>query len=229
MSYNPVRHANFNTQNQKKQYVPKPGDGIRHSDIMRKAGVGVTLATTSARKPTAFGYHSEVFNGKDFNVRFEVLFPGNKTAYGANEKAERHIRVIRGSVYVTHEFGESEKAVTHLKVGGAFSAPRGTKYALATSGSEEVELLIVESPNYEKHWKQLEEPVLRGNGGVVEIPEAPVFTRNKDDSKEKEYALAQAQERNKRVPAKTEGRKVSDASATPGVNLRPGGPGAYGE
>lgn len=230
MSYNPNRAANFNAPNQRKQYVPKPGDGIRHSDIMRRAGVGgLTLGAAALRTPTQFGYQSPIFEGKDFIVRFEVLFPGNSTALGSNKLADRHIRVCRGSVYVTFE-QDKERIVQHIKVGGEFTATRGMKYALATSGSEEVELLVVESVGYEKNWKELEEAVVKGNGGVPAIvePTVPVRT-NRDSSKEKEYALSQAIERNKRVPAGPEKRPVSDASASVGVNLRPGGPGSFGE
>lgn len=230
MSYNPNRAANFNTPNQRKQYVPKPGEGIHHSDIMRRAGSGLTIASGALRTPTRFGYQSQVFECKDFTVRFEVLFPGNSTAFGTNKLGDRHIRVCRGSVYITSEVDASERVVKHLPVGAEFSAPRGTKYALATSGSEEAELLIVESVGYEKNWKELEEAVVKGNGGVPEVvTETPAVPRNRDSSKEKEYAVAQAIERNKRIPTAPEKRPVNDASASVGVNLRPSGPGSFGE
>lgn len=243
MSYNPTRAANFyrNTSKRRMRTPPK-GSGVKHSDIMRRQGIGQEVPL-QGRVTTSTGISAPIFEGGKFTVRTEVINAGNQHPYGVNENSDRVYRVLSGVLYVTVCTGmqndpekgvQEHKEVRQVQAGSTFQAAKGLRYSVSSSNAE-VELLIIEDKNYDKGWKTLEEGVVRAAENTLSgtTPDSPRPTRRRDQSKAKAAAQAQAR---KRVPQPTTSGKVgrnksgdANSAAVPGVNPMPAGPGAYSD
>lgn len=204
MSYNPTRAKNFYGKKRRRVQPSSRHHGIKKSDIQRRAGLGTTVPV-SANERTTHGYAHQVFEGKKFTVRTEILAAGNATPFGINEKADRVYQVTRGVLFVTHEEGEESK-ITRVQPGASFVAAKGTKYNVASS-TEDVEIVIIEDSGYEKNFKgtlpgtvsEVEEEIFNPGPAANQTTSA----RRKDQTKAKAQAVTAARKRGRRRPVKT--------------------------
>lgn len=163
MSYNPSRLKKQNRGQANRPPVPK-NVGRKHSDVMKERGVGIATPIGD-RQPTEYGWSIDMFSGSKFVQRYECMHPGNKTDFGINRRADRTIYVSQGQVWViTAKVSKQNKitsAQTQTKVhaGGSIKLPKGTGYALATSGNSIVELIVTEDPEYDESWKAIKDGV----------------------------------------------------------------------
>ena len=221
MSFNPVRAKNFYKNPSRRRRPADPRAGTKHSDIMRRQGVGLTVPGTN-RFGTGTGFASDVFKGKDFTVRSEVLHAGNATGFGFNQEGDRVYQVMRGNLFITVGNDEGGKDIVQIQTGGQFVAPRGMQYNVATS-TEDVELLIIETAGYDDTWDEQEPGVARPVENPTQQSAGPATptTRRLDQTKAKQQAVAAA-----RQTARRRGRRPAPkvaAGPTPAVQ---GGGGA---
>lgn len=238
MSYNPIRAAGKNNHS-RTQRTPNPHSGTKHSDIIRRRGVG-KFATDSAKEDNKHGFSSNVFSCESFVQRYVCLYAGNNTGMGVNKKGCRTIRVMAGTLYVTFvnkvkttsDAGEVDVSdvadIVACKEGQVTNLPKGTRYSLAASGTANVELLITETANYQDTWKELGDASVNTPKSVTMVPPSS-SRRPRGESK----ALQQAQrlsnkKGNAQVHAQLETvRRTNDninSSTHIGVNPRPSGP-----
>lgn len=237
MSFNPVRAANFTRRAAPRVYDPKAG--TKHSDIIRRQGVGFTVPMLG-RENTATGIAVTLTANDKFVVRSEVIGKGNNLGLVVNDTQDRLLLLRAGSVFVqVHADGDSKSH--RLQVGSHINIPKGLAHLIASSGTEEAELLFVEEPGYAQNCKILTQPetqglsaVLAGNVPVVSVD--PV--RRTDQTVVKAQALSSAKERARRQPgrvvdaagvAKPVGsvRAPVDSAQVIGVNPRPLGAAAF--
>ena len=107
-----------------------------------------------------FGFTKELLSNKKFTTRFETLTKGNNRGYGVNPKGDRLIYVISGSLFVSHEGEDKVVECSAIHAGLYFSAEAGKKHGYATSATQDVSILVVESANYEKNWEELTAPIV---------------------------------------------------------------------
>ena len=122
-----------------------PHAGTKHSDIVRRTGVGQALPAD--RKRTLTGYGAETFRGDDFTVRYELIAAGNAHPLGINTKRDRVVHVLEGQLFVQLAI-PTEDSVEHKYVsvlaGGQYVAKAGTIHALGDSGTGDVSVMVVE-------------------------------------------------------------------------------------
>jgi len=250
MSFNPVAAANFGKRRkQRKQALPR--QGTKHSDIMRRNGLGTTLPM-DARLYSRSGMAALLFSGKDFVVRGELLAAGNATSYGFNPKGDRMYLVRDGALFVTFEDAEGNKQIKQFQSGSSFSAPAGTKHCVGSSGTADVEILVIESAKYGDKWQELEAGVGSGlpQNAVLAVGPQPIPARTGDIDKAKRAAVAERVSRNRRQPKSAELTAAQRGQAGPrtvtgsqnigrntasnpnsgnvtGVNPMPSGPGGF--
>jgi len=193
MSYNPTRAKNFyKNPSRRRRLAPNPHAGTKHSDIVRRNGMGATVPLEN-RQQTASGFMASVFENDKFSVRQEVLAAGSSIGWGCNKKADRVIKVLTGVLYITVEEG-GEKAMKTVQAGGYFRAPRKTQYGYATSGTADAEILVIESADYHKTWESLEDSIApSGQPQIFVQPAASSTNRPARRSKEdRTQAVSQA-------------------------------------
>lgn len=225
MSHNPARLE----QPHHRHRQPELTDGIRHSDIMKRHGGGAGMPSMAMREKTRHGVGVTLFEGA-FVVRHEVMFSGNSIGFGVHETGDRLVRVQKGSMFVIVE-DDGERKIRPLSEGGYFQAARGLRYGFATSGVDGVELLIVETPDYDKGWTQLEEPTVGTATMPMAAPAAEVMgstrARDLDAATHAQAEEMAAQQGRRRTPsASTAAAAQPNANSTNsiGVNPRPSGP-----
>ena len=227
--YNPTR------QQQKGRRRPQlnPHAGTKHSDIMRRQGAGRGAPSVVNQSKTPHGFGNAVFECDGFTVRYETMFAGNNTGMLVNEDGDRTIRVLSGVVFLlTEEVDKEGKATQHqtrIAAGQHINAARGTRHAVATSGTTDVELLFIETPGYLETATAL-------SAGVGSIPEDAVMvppehtTPARRASQEKAQAqaeLIQKTRQRRRAPRKKTSGPFSEnanSAAAMGVKPRPSGP-----
>lgn len=212
--------------------VVSPGSGKNRNDYVQRNRGRVT-APPGMRKPTKHGYEIVLFEGEDFTTRYEVFFPGNNTGLGVNNDGDKSILVIHGMLYASLITVDSEtkQDVTGEQIqvpeGSYLQIPAGVKFWLATSAQLGAELYVVESPEYSKYLKLLDEPTY---GRSLSIPEdvsipARHIERRPQDPKTVQQALEMAAHNNKRVNAAQENANKTKRSTANvnviGVNPRP--------
>lgn len=130
------------------------------SDIIGRdlnAGIGNGVAIDPAlRKDDAIGYSREVFAGGHFEVVHKVISPDAAIGLGLHPTGERVLWVLGGLLYVTLDLPNGGSTLRTVAPGAAFIAPPGTRYGLATDGTSDAVLLMVQTPGYELGWKQIE-------------------------------------------------------------------------
>lgn len=238
MSYNPTRAAGRNKR--RKNRTHNPHAGVKHSDIIKRRGVGFD-APTAERTDTRHGFSSEAFSCDSFTQRYSCIFAGNNTGIGYTDSGDRSVRVQAGTLYVTilnkvketDEDGKVEvKDVADIQsftTGHVVNLRAGTRYSLAASGTTNVELIITESAGYNDNWKELEEATVGVPQDVAFVPPAVAAPR-RERGQSKAYQQAQQIGKQKgKVTAAAEGRRSSvtqnvNSSAVVGVNPRPSGP-----
>lgn len=245
MTFNPVRAENFNKRNRPRHEL-NPHAGIKHSDIMKRQGVGVTIPLDS-RVNTPNGISALLFSGEDFVVRSELVASGNASDFGMNECDDRVYVIRNGVLFVRVGQEDGSSKMMQFQSGDVFRAPKGTKYSVAASGTHDVELLVIETANYDAGWQTIETGVAAGLGANVvlsgESPsvDVPRIERRRDQTLAKAQAeeIAAPRRRKLRMSASTELSAGGNVRATRGsdpnsgtvlgVNPRPMGPGGVGE
>ena len=237
MSYNPAR-ASGRANKKRKRYDPHAG--TKHSDILRRKGVGFD-ATSQDREKTRHGFTSPVFSCASYTQRYVCLFAGNNTGVGVNPKADRSIRVQVGTLFVTFvnsvkETDEEGKVtvrdvatIQKFSEGYNVPLPKGTRYSLASSGTSNVEMIVTETTGYQKTWKELEDAVVTEPESVMVVPPRTATQRRpRGESKARQQALLMSGKKQD-LAAEAENRKRTsldnvNSSAVVGVNPRPSGP-----
>lgn len=249
MSFNPVRAKNWNKRNGRTRRPLDPHAGTKHSDIVRRSGMGATIPLEN-RQQTESGFMASIMETEGFSVRQEMIRAGTSIGYGHHLEANRVIRVLDGMLFVFEVGADGERQTRPLNVGGYFQAPAGKEYGYATSGTADAEILIIETPNYRAGWESLEEGVISTNQPEVFVaPPQDDLTkperRPREQSRAKEQAMRSARRKVRRQPKRTTsaaprgpspsgakqiGRNAStntNSSNVDGVNPQPLGAGAY--
>ena len=224
MSHNPMRGQK--NANRRRRQVD-PFSGVKHSDIMKRRGGGSVIhADVRSRITTDNGWRVEVFKSDDFEVYLEYICAKNSTGIFKNEDQERVIRVLSGSVFISHS-GQ----FTHLLTGHSFVCKRNEEYELATEATSDAELIICQGPGYDQNM-EIVRPADQANATPAN-PEPPIptqITQRRGNSK----AMAQAEEIQasrvsaKRTPVKKKRAPLANQVET-GVNPRPVGEEGYAE
>jgi len=252
MSYNPVRANNFYKRNRGNR-VLNPHAGTKHSDIMRRQGLGITVPMAD-RTQTATGVASTLMETSGFVVRAEVIAAGNNCGLGVHKTKDRMLLCRTGSLFVrvaVDEGTQGSNEYHRLQAGAHVRLPRGTVYSIASSGTEDAEVLFVEDPDYMTGFIYLENPETVGMSDQSTLsaaaPDMILQPRRTDQSIAKAQALQQAKEtavRMRRRPARasvTPGTQMASGATAvgknatvnansgnvTGVNPMPAGPGAY--
>lgn len=226
MSWNPTRLEKKNAQ----RIVP-PNAGTRHSDIVKKYGGSSLVPAGSNKIQTKFGYHIPLFSCDNFNARIEIMYQSSSTGFGFNPTGDRTLLIRRGTLWVLIENDKGFKESIKLPEGNSFHAPKGTKYGLATSGVDGVELYVCETPGYDKDWAVIDEPVI-GEIPASAMEESQSIVATPTVRKIQDpVTVAQAKEMAEAVQARRRTPKPQDTSPinanstnSNGVNLRPSGP-----
>lgn len=237
MSYNPAR-ATGKSKNKQRRYDPH--SGTKHSDILRRKGVGFD-ATSDERENTRHGFTSPVCSFDGFTQRYVCLFAGNNTGIGVNSEGDRSIRVMSGVLYVTFvnkvkDTDEDGKVtvsdvgeVKEYPTGYTVSFKRGTRYSLASSGTTNVEMLVTETTGYQDTWKEIEGAVVRQQEDIILVaPRTSQTRRPRGESKARLAALKMSGKKADLVANAEDRRRSSgenvNSSTVVGVNPRPSGP-----
>lgn len=165
MSHNPSRLGPGQVNRQR----PTPT-----SSVVRKYTKSAATVPKGEHKHSAHGTIVELLNAKNFVARYELMHPRNSTGLIVNQSADRLIVVLRGAVFVSIQ--EEGKPLEQVKIlaGNHVAIPAGVAHGLATSGTEPVEMHIVEDVGYDEN---------------IEIIETPTFNR---DNNFQEVAVAEA-------------------------------------
>jgi mannose-6-phosphate isomerase-like protein (cupin superfamily) len=226
MSFNPVRAANFHRNRGKGTRHPNdPHAGTKHSDIVRRQGLGVTVPFSS-RIATPSGFAATLMATDKFVVRSEVIGAGNHQGLGRNAKHDRMLILRVGSLFVQVnevDKGSDEPVATfhRLQEGSHFCIPRGTTHKIAASGTEDAEVLFIEEPHYQRGFEYYEQPEVRGLSPestlTAAAPDArlgPVSTRRIDQTIAKTQAVQAAQSARRRRPGKRVGTPMPSGAQT---------------
>lgn len=223
--YNPTRNTKSKKARLRRQ---NPHAGTKHSDIVKRNGVGGNAPVSQVLVHSLHGRESSIFSCDNFEVRYELFLAGNSSGYGVNEKGDRTIRVLRGTLFVTFEAMNGEKITKRIAPGAHLHAPAGMKHMFATSGTEDAELLFIETPDYRDDWQQLEDPVInKVNQPVLSSPEAAIPARRKSTKAYEQAANAAARKGRRRgkgpkvVSPQTALAATGAQAAVTGLNPQP--------
>ena len=145
MSFNPARMVQTG-QAPIRQRRLEPGSGIRHSSLLDKNGPqGITPSDIAKRVPTESGWRVTQFKGQDFEIIYEFMCARNSTGLMVHREKSRSVRVLSGELYahvdkVQFRVGKDEVVNFDMNV----------PYMMASSGTFDVELLIVQSAGYDE-------------------------------------------------------------------------------
>ena len=222
--YNPYRHAKAQKQRMRKQ---DPHAGTKHSDIIRKHGVGVGAPIKQVLKRSTHGRFSPIFDCDSFSVRYELFMAGNNSGVGVNPDGDRTIRILRGSLFVTYEDKQGVVVSERIHQGAHLHVPANVKHSYATSGTSDVELLFIETPGYEDGWERLTDATLLcEDASMIMATPTAARTGKRDSTKAKVQAVQSAARKARRVGTKVvspqDALAASGASAVSvGVNPKP--------
>jgi len=160
MSFNPVRAANFGKRHRGNRTYD-PHAGTKHSDIMRRQGLGQTIPM-SDRTPTATGFAATLMANDKFVVRSEVIGAGNNLGLGSNETQDRLLMCQRGSLFVEIREDNEVSGFSRLQAGSHMSLVKGLVYRICASGTEDSEVLFIEEANYAAGFKFIQAPETKG-------------------------------------------------------------------
>lgn len=237
MSYNPSRTSG---NRRRKERARNPHAGVKHSDIIRRRGVGFD-APTANREDTRHGFSSEAFSCDTFTQRYSCIFAGNNTGVGYTDSGDRSVRVVAGTLFVTiinkvkstDENGStSVKDVADIQsftAGHVVNLRAGTKYSLASTGTTNVELIITESAGYNDNWKELEDATVGTPKAVTFVPPSTATPRRPRGQSKAHLQARQIGGQKGNVASAAESRRKSvanniNSSTVAGVNPRPSGP-----
>ncbi len=218
MSYNPTRsQGNRNEQRQQvRQAAQQSTRKPRHT-----VGAG-SAAPDGDRTATLHGFRTAVYACPSFVNYFDCLYPANAHDFGVTFTGHKSIRVIKGSLYITTCVAEKEgeaaiinpkdKQVSKVLEGSFINIPAGVAYAIASSGTTAVEMLVTESPDYNHDWVSVEGGVItEGDSIVLHSPSAIIDgkSRRVGSTQEREVMAERATSRRQRQTA------AQDASKRP--------------
>ncbi len=250
MSYNPNRHGpNRQPKQRRRRLAPPRGSGVTHSTIIARQGIqAVTIDDVRNRVNTLRGFKVQQFKGEDFEVIYEFICARNSTGQIVNEEQDRSVRVLAGRLFVT-----VESEVVELRPGQSLSVARGQIYELATSGTDDAEVLLAQGPDYEDGVEVISESNAHNSQAVtvfaVEAPQRPPRSNSEKAMQHANQLLQQRRMRENRrrpnqqaqqqgqVPQAPIGQKQTAPSKRPplagqavtGINPQPIGAGGYGE
>jgi hypothetical protein len=225
MSFNPNRLNPSNAKFKKRQNAR--GGGVSHSAVARGKGVG-DFAPSNAQEPTAHGIRIPSFLCDEFVTYYECLFSGNNTGFGLSADKNKTVCVLSGTVYITTaatvktengwEVDNDTKTMIKVNAGAHASFPAGTAYSLATTGKQNVEMLVTTSIGYDDSFIPLEESISKPGKMIMKAPEGPVKARV-NSQKEKDVVASQFARRQRQRGANVGKRtELSGTSSVPNVN-----------
>jgi mannose-6-phosphate isomerase-like protein (cupin superfamily) len=250
MGYNPNRHGpNRQSKQRRVRLAPPRGSGVAHSTIIARKGIqAVTIDDVRNKVNTPRGFKVQQFKGADFEVVYEFICARNSTGQVKNSDQDRSIRVLGGRLFATVD-GE----IAELRPGQSLSIARGQTYELATSGTDDAEVLFSQGSDYEKNVEVISEAgAANAQAVTIFAAEAPQRPPRSNSAKAMEHAQQLLQQRHIRearrrpnqqqqqqgqVPQAPVGQKQTPPSKRPplpgqavtGVNPQPVGAGGYGD
>jgi len=163
--YNPTR-MNPNAPGRNRQRRFDPHAGRKHSDIVAQQGPKcVFISDLAHRITTDRGWKIVHFSGDDFEVIYEYLCSRNTTGRIVHKDGDRCVRVMSGQIFIMVG-GEQ----TVLRMGQAFSLPKGTEHEIATLGTEDAEVIFCQTKDYEDNIEQITEANARNTKMAVVLP-----------------------------------------------------------
>jgi mannose-6-phosphate isomerase-like protein (cupin superfamily) len=187
MSYNPDRHGpQAKPRNQKRQRLAPPkGSGITHSTIVSRQGIqAVTIDDVRNKVNTPRGFKVQQFKGEDFEVVYEFICARNSTGQIKNDDQDRSIRVLAGRIFIT-----IDEEIADLHPGQSVSIARGKVYEMATSGTDDAEVLITQGPDYEDNIEVISESkAFNAQAKTVFAADAPQRPPRSNSDKAMEHA-----------------------------------------
>jgi hypothetical protein len=165
-----------------------------------------------------------------------MIYAGNHTGFGVNEKADRVVRILSGSVYITEEVirrgGKPERRIRKLPAGHHFTIPRGKRVGYGTSGVDFAEVFVVENKDYADTWEVLEDATFNEGIQPLEKPSLELSRHRDHNANSKAMQQAEMMKARRVAGQRRKGtRKVDNAAGanpnsgtTLGINPRPMGP-----
>src|SRR2546423_1695609 len=75
----------------------------KSTSALKKAQIAIQAPVGTKQVNTKNGFYSIISATKSFIVKYEVIYAGNFTGYGKNDKADRCVRVLQGNLVVMDE------------------------------------------------------------------------------------------------------------------------------
>jgi len=181
----------------------------------------------SRRTPTENGWKITIFEGPDFEVLYYYLCAKNNTGKITNKDQDRVVRVLSGRLFVAVDGKTPEEVGVHQSV----VLPRGAVYELASSGTEDTELIICQGPDY---FSKIEKLSLGHTNtiqqAVAPAPAAPSVTRRPvSKAVAQATALSSAKEEVKVRRVAAQKRAPLAGQQVTGINPKPVGAGGFAE
>ncbi|MCJ7759717.1 hypothetical protein MUP59_01045 [Candidatus Bathyarchaeota archaeon] len=182
----------------------------------------------SKKETTSDGWKIPIFRGSDFDVFYRYICAKNNTGLLMHETKDRVIRVLAGRLYVV-----LSEETQELIASQSITLERGTVYGLATSGTEDVELIVCQGHDYANEIKQISAPESVSVVPMAANPKAaPQTVRRSESIAQQQAAQLGAAKEEKRKASRTpyQGRAPLVGQQVIGLNPRPiGAAGFSGE
>lgn len=209
MSYNPTRHG-AQARQAKRQRRLDPHAGTKLSDIIARQGPqAATIDDLRNKVPTPRGWKVDQFKGKTFEMVFEFICANNSTGEVLHKSKDRSLRVLSGEIFV-----QINGNTARMRAGHAIALPSKTKYTLATSGTQDAEVIFCQGANYEKGLSQLTEPTLNDFTKMVDAVNTEPHRVAPTSSKAREQA--------ERIEASRRQREMQKRAAQSGQQVQTG-------
>lgn len=225
MSFNPKRLETGHVHRVRRQ---DPHAGRRHSEIMSRSGPKASSLVDMSRKElTPDGWRIPIFSGPDFEVSYHYVCARNSTGQVLHESKDRVVRVLAGRLFVNINGNIQQMGSTQ-----SIALGRGVVYEMATSGTEDAELIICQGHDYNKDLKQVSAPGSVNTIAMAAEPhEAPQVVRRPESKAQQQAAQIGAEREAKRKTARTpfQGRAPLPGQQMTGINPRPMGASGFGE
>jgi len=218
MSFNPKRLQGNVVRRDRTQY---PHAGHKHSEIMGRSGPRASLADMSKKEVTPDGWMIPIFNGSDFDVLYRYICARNNTGQVMHETKDCVVRVLAGRLYVVLS-GETQELIANQSIALVCGVP----YGLATSGTEDVELIVCWGHDYLKEIKQVSTPEATNVIPKAAAPIAvPHISRRSESMAQQQAVQLGAAKEEKRKASRTpfQGRAPLAGQQVVGLNPRPVG------
>jgi mannose-6-phosphate isomerase-like protein (cupin superfamily) len=180
----------------------------------------------SNKEITPDGWRIPIFSGSDFDVSYRYLCARNSSGQVKHETKDRVVRVLAGRLFVMVD-GETQE----LNANQSIALERGVVHEIATSGTEDAELILCQSHDYEKDLQQIVSSSAVTSAKMSPVPTAAPQISRRSESKALEQAaqLGAVREVNRKA-ARTpfQGRAPLAGQQVSGLNPRPAGPGGFG-